>query len=164
LESWLEGKNQKVYPEDFEKAVSILLSLCGLRTMHVGEIYETTTVQSRRDVHTKTSVGLDIITLLPTQEDNDISLCQCVTDWKDEKINDILDISNELKQMLESEEIKIYPILITRVEAHKISASKAMAEALGIKVMTIDNLRVLLGEIRANKKPYEIAKSLISNI
>jgi len=130
LESWLEGKDSK----DFEKAVAILLSLCGLRTVHVGEIYEIATVKLRREVHRKTSVGVDIMVLKPSQEDNEIFLCQCTTDWNyEEKLNDVLDISNEINSTIESHQIRIYPILITQVERSKISSSATHVETKGSK-------------------------------
>jgi hypothetical protein len=70
----LEGGSTKGNKSrDFEKGVTILLSICGLRVVHVGDEYEEVTKQSRHEKYRKTSIGLDIVAL-PRAEDRDIPL------------------------------------------------------------------------------------------
>lgn len=144
LESWLEGKG-KDSSTDFEKAVAILLSLCGLRTIHVGDVYEGVAIQARRVLHKKTSVSIDIIAL---EEDDKIFILQCATDWNFRKIQDILDISHELAQIIIPDEVTVQPILVIGVETNKISSSKELAESRGVRIITIDQLRILLNKMR----------------
>jgi hypothetical protein len=169
LESWLEGREKKEKRKDkdgkaldFEKAVAMLLSLCGLIVVHVGAEYEELTIQSRREIHRKTSASIDIVALSPGLQIKEIFLCQCTTDWNDQKVIDILNISNELRNMPEASETKIQPIVITQVETEKVLDSKAEAESKGVKVISMNDLRMLLVEINENKKPHESALSLLS--
>jgi hypothetical protein len=160
LECWLRGENVEGKSQDFETAVSILLSLCGLRSVHVGDIYETKTIQSRRNSHKKSSIGTDIIALLPSEEDKTIFLCQCTTEWKkDEKFDDMLNFAHEFRRV--SKDIDIKSVLITRLERDTISEYEATAKRRGVRVLTIDDLMALLNDIRQNIKPYRHIKSFL---
>jgi hypothetical protein len=161
LKGWLEGKNDNTKPEDFEKAVAMIFSLSGLIVVHVGNEYENATVPARRNKYKKTSISIDIIALLPEPEVKEIFLCQCTTDWNDQKIIDILNISNELRRLKEASQIKIHPIVITQVESKKIINSKNTAESKGVNVIAFEDLAMLLSHINQNKKPHESALSLL---
>jgi hypothetical protein len=160
LECWIRGDNGGRESENFEKAVSILLSLCGLRSVHVGDIYETKTGQSRRNAHKKTSIGTDIVALLPSEEDKTIFLCQCTTEWKsEERIDDMLNFAHELRRV--SKGIDIKSVLITRLERDTIIEYEVTAKRRGVRVLTIDDLMSLLKDIRQNIKPYSRIQSLL---
>jgi len=141
--------------------VTILLSICGLRVVHVGDEYEEVTKQSRHEKYRKTTIGLDIVAM-PLAEDKEIFLCQCTTDWKSEKVADIQDISFELRQRIKSDEVKIYSVLITQVEVDQITRSKGSTEFEGVNAVIIDDVIMLLNEILNGNKPYELAKSILS--
>ena len=81
--------------------------------------------------------------------------------WNDQKIIDILNISNELRRLKEASQIKIHPIVITQVDTKKIINSKNTAESEGVKVITFEDLAMLLSHIKQNKKPHELAVSLL---
>jgi hypothetical protein len=93
-------------------------------------------------------------------EDNEIFILQCTTDWNKYKIDEILDISNELRNIL-SDDIIVQPVLITAVEEDTISSSKESAEDRKVKVITIEQLRMLLDKIKEDEKPYQLVKSLL---
>jgi hypothetical protein len=73
LESWLNGTGAK--PEkDFERTITILLHLCGLMTLYVGDDYESATQRTRTEKHAKTTISIDVIALTLS---NDVYLIQC---------------------------------------------------------------------------------------
>lgn len=163
LELWLEGesKSKDDKPTEFEKAITILLSLSGFRAIHVGDKYETTTEPARHRAHKKGSTGTDTIVSL-LAEDDAIFLCQCTTNWKNKKITDILDFSNEIGSILNDNQVKVYPVIFTQIQANQISASISDAEDQGVRIVTITELRKLLNEVRNGYKPHDLAASIMS--
>ena len=163
LELWLEGESKITgdRPTEFENAITILLSLCGFRAIHVGDKYETITEPTRHKAHKKASTGTDMI-ISPPAESDMIFLCQCTTNWNSKKITDILDFSNEMRSVLSDDQVRIYPVIFTQIQANQISASISDAEHQGVRVVTITELRKLLNDIRDGYKPYELAASLMS--
>jgi hypothetical protein len=160
LESWIKGKGRD--PEtDFEKGITILLHLCGLQTVHVGNDYEMAAKQARKEVYGKSTVSIDALILSASDE---IFICQCTTEWKKNKITELLDISQELKGRLSQRDVKpkINAVLFTKVESNMISQTIKEAEENKVKVIAIENLLTLLHEVRNNKKPFRLAKSLLS--
>jgi hypothetical protein len=163
LELWLEGKGNKKddKPIEFERAVTILLSLCGFCAIHVGDKYETLPTQARHEAHRKSSAGTDVIVFTPSEVDV-IFLCQCTTNWNSRKIKDILDFSNEIRSILNTNQVRISPIIFTQLQTNQISASISDAEQQGVRVVTINELRKLLNKIRSGYKPHDSAASIMS--
>lgn len=161
LEGWIQGENKGEQQGDFERAVCMLFSVCGLVSVHVGDDYETQTLQIRRNTHKKSSISTDIVMSHPLEEDDTIFLCQCTREWKkDDKFDDILNFTRELRGM--SGKTKIKPVLVTRLERAKISEYEATATRRGVKVLTINDLMSLLNRVRQNVKPDKLIKSLLS--
>jgi hypothetical protein len=118
LENWLSGGKE---PKDFEIAVTTLLHLCGFCPLHVGAEYEDKTIQGRRNSHTKSAVSTDILIPLSSEEE-EIVLCQCSTDWNDQKVTDILNFTSEMRRKFEGiiDAPKLYPVVVTRVKKEQI--------------------------------------------
>jgi hypothetical protein len=133
LESWVKGKGKD--PEgDFEKAVAILFHLCGLRTAHIGDQFEMATLQARREVYGKSTVSVDVLVLAA---ENEIFICQCTTEWKRDKITELLDINQELKGRFSKNdsELKINPVVFTKVERNMMTTLRNMP--IGIKYIRL---------------------------
>ena len=160
LEAWIRGRGKE--PEsDFEKGVAILLHLCGFQTVHVGDKYEMACLKTRREVYGKSTVTIDVLIL---SADNEIFICQCTTEWRDNKTIDLLNINQELKDRFSQKDnkLKINPVIFTKVERNLIPQTVKEAEDNNVKVVSIEDLLGLLEEIKNDKKPYEQAKILLS--
>lgn len=147
LESWLlNGK-----PDDFESAVDMLFWLLGLSPVAVGSEFENVTLKSRRLKYTKSSISVDIIAQM---SNDDIVLCQCSTDWKNEKVTELADICHELRDELDSKSYKVnmYPVIVTRVKKSQIQESLSYARSQGIYVFHLDTLLEMLDSVRKNKQ------------
>jgi hypothetical protein len=71
----------------------MLLHLCGFYTVNVGDSYEKATLQNRRAVHAKSKFGVDVIVL--SKETNEVFICQCSTDWIEDKVREMLNVRQE---------------------------------------------------------------------
>lgn len=160
LESWIKGKGKD--PErDFEKGVAILFHLCGFQTVHIGDQYEMATLQARREVYGKSTVSIDVLVLAA---DNEILICQCTTEWRRDKITELLDINQELKSRFSNKDskLRINPVVFTKVERNMIPQTAKEAEENNVKVVSIEDLLGLLEEIKNDKEAFKQAKILIS--
>jgi hypothetical protein len=64
LSKWIKEDNSR----DFERGISILLSLSGFRTIHTGEEYETASLNARRKEYRLGKSNIDIIALSNDRE------------------------------------------------------------------------------------------------
>jgi hypothetical protein len=161
LERWLDtgGKNSS----DFETAVAILLYLCGLRTANVGSGYENATLQKRREKHGISKAPVDILAW--SIEEDELYLCQCSTEGVNQKELEVATFASEISEKLrESAGPRVHAVIITNVLRENIKHAISLAEAAEIKVVTIDDLKILLEDIRANKRPYEKAKTILTYV
>lgn len=97
--------------------------------------------------------------------DNDeIFICQCTTEWKIDKVTELVDIYQEFKSRLSHNKIqaKINSVIFTKVERSMISQTIKEAEELNMKVMSVEDLLNLSNEIRNNKEPFREAKQMLS--
>lgn len=144
LKQWVSGNNSK----DFEKGVSLLLSLCGFNSLHIGDEYENASLSARRSVHKISKSNLDVISLSRTE--NQVLLCQCTVNSIENKIGDLLNISTEIARGV-TENIAVYPIIITSVSKKKMSSSFDTAIKNRISVITIEDLEELIDGLRSGK-------------
>ena len=151
LESWLNGTGTKA-EKDFEKAITILFHLCGLRTVHVGDDYELATQRSRTEKHAKTTISTDVIALTYSK---DVYLIQCTKEWSQSALTNILDVQKELKGLLQAYNINLHPVIVSRVLRSKILESIDEADKKNVRVVTMENLIIYLNEIRNGKQPLE---------
>jgi hypothetical protein len=160
LSEWIRS-NQ---PKDFERAVSILLSLSGLRSIHIGDDYERATLMNRREKYRKSSVGLDILVLSHNNEN--IIIGQCSTDFNDDKITDILNIHQEFEKMLlkTKQGINLHPAIFTTVSRTKIQESERKAINRGIKLFTSEDLDKIFNEVVAKGKIFSSVKELMDYV
>jgi hypothetical protein len=161
LENWLSGGKE---PKDFEIAVTTLLHLCGFCPLHVGTEYEKKTIQGRRNSHTKSSVSTDILIPLSSSEE-EIVLCQCSTDWNDQKVTDLLNFTSEMRQQFEGliDAPKLYPVVVTKVKKEQIKKSEEKATAEKVNIVDLTELLYLLAEVKKGLRPFNLARSLFIN-
>jgi hypothetical protein len=161
LENWLSGGKEA---KDFEIAVTTLLHLCGFCPLHVGSEYEEKTIQRRRNGHTKSAVSTDILIPISSSEE-EIVLCQCSTDWNDQKVTDILNFTSEMRHQFEGliDAPKLYPVVVTRVKKEQIKKSIEHAAAEKVNIVDLNDLLYLLAEIKKGIRPFDLARSLFFN-
>lgn len=153
---WITSSN----PKDFERGINVLLSLSGLRSIHVGDEYEQATMKSRRDRYAKTSVAIDLIVL--SQDIEDVMVGQCSTDWNDKKVTDILNISHELENMLSTKyEVILHPAIFTRVSRARIQESEKDAINRGARIFTSDDINKIFLEVIENGIQFRSLKQLL---
>jgi hypothetical protein len=157
LEKWIYFSNQ---PEDFEKAITLLLCLCGFRALHVGDDYQQVSLLNRRDKYTKSKISIDVIAFSPLG--SEVFICQCTTEWNDHKVIDLINITSELRGTISSpKNKKIYPVIITRVSENQLKESLVKAKEKYVTVLTRESLAKLLDEVKRNLSPYEMSYNLL---
>ena len=99
--------------KDFEIGVSLLLRSCGCRVLHSGGDYENASQKARLTVYGRTLVSIDVIAF--SHDNKEVLLCQCCTEWKEVKVNDILTTFAELKEHLTIVEDSpdLYAVVVT---------------------------------------------------
>lgn len=145
LNKWIRGDNSK----DFEKGVSILLTLSGFRTIHVGQEYETASLNARRTKYRLGKSNLDMIAL--SNDENHILLCQCTLGSIEQKTRDLMNITNEIRENIAGNDVQLHPIIITSVSNQQITSSLDNATNSGISVFTIEDLECMLKAINDSK-------------
>lgn len=154
LRQWINGNNSK----DFEKGVSLLLSLCGFNALHIGDEYENASLKARRTVHKIAKFNIDVISLSKTE--NQVLLCQCTVDTIGNKIGDLGNISKEIMSGIR-ENIALYPVVITSVSKKKILSSIDTAIKNRISVITIEDLEEMIDGLKSGKSMgFEILNKL----
>ena len=157
LEAWITGHG-KTADEDFEKAVMLLLHLCGYRTVHVGGQYETATQQQRRTLYGKSKVGIDVLVF--SLDNKEVILCQCTTEWKDVKPSDVLILSPELRsRMLALPGSPELHFAVVTCDSKK-RLPQNMSIPNGVRIIDIADLLTLLNEVKKGIYPYYLARKL----
>jgi hypothetical protein len=138
----------------------MLLHLCGFYTVNVGDSYEKATLQNRRAVHAKSKFGVDVIVL--SKETNEVFICQCSTDWIEDKVREMLNVRHEMRPQIEDQyDSKLFCAVVTRVPESKILESVRIAREKGVKVVAQEHLKALMEEVKNRKTPYEMARSFL---
>jgi len=150
LRFWLTGLDSK----GFEKAITMLLSGLGLYAIHVGDKYEEAGLQARRQNFVTAKCPIDIIVWTEViglvGNVYRVNLCQCATDKIDEKISDIKSISESLKKTIQSNEVRIFPTVITPIPKDQLVMEIKKAEANGVKIVTREILDNLIDSLITN--------------
>jgi hypothetical protein len=108
---------------EFEKGITILFSLCGLNSEHLGSIYEKATQKNRREVaSSRVDFPIDVVGWSSSEASQLVYLSQCILAGKggkiNEKINDISTAASEVSSMLSTYRSKpiIRPVIITNMK------------------------------------------------
>lgn len=166
LESWISGlgmkrgrsKNREC---DFERAIAILLHLSGLNTVHVGCEFETASMQARVHRYNKAKISIDVLAYLPDK--SHVYLCQCTTDWDEQKVSDLIDITNELRlDAALSSTCEVHPVLISTADKTKATGAVIDAESNGVKVIGAHELEILLKSIKQRTQSLFETRRLLS--
>lgn len=148
---WIRGNNSK----DFEKGISILLPLCGFKTIYVGGEYENASLKARREKYKLGKSNIDMIAL--SKDERHVVLYQCTIDSIDNKIRDLINISTEVNKNIEWEDVELHPVIMTSVSRSRIVSSLDTALNNNISVFTIEDLEDIIKKLNDSKSsPYNI--------
>jgi hypothetical protein len=92
-------------------------------------------------------------------------LCQCSTDWNDQKVTDLLNFTSEMRQQFEGliDAPKLYPVVVTKVKKEQIKKSEEKATAEKVNIVDLTELLYLLAEVKKGLRPFNLARSLFIN-
>jgi hypothetical protein len=157
LEEWIRGKGKEA-SKDFEKALTMLLNLCGYRAVHVGSQYEDGAKDQRRKIYGKTIVGIDVIAF--SHDDRQVLICQCCTEWKNEKLSDVLISNPELRSRMLA--LPCSPELHFAVVTCDSKKGLDMNIPSEVRIIDIADLLTLLDEVKKGISPYYLVRKIFS--
>ena len=126
-----------------------MLHLIGLNSVHVGDSYETATKEERLTIHKRSKIAIDIIAYPPSRDE--IFLCQCTTEWQTQKVIDLKDTLEEIRNTIGINHKfikKIYGLIFTVTPRTKIEQTVKNTIQDDIKVLTLEDLLALLDDVR----------------
>lgn len=153
LETWTQGKGTE-RSTDFERSVAILLSMCGLNTIHVGGGYEKATNKERRESFPNPETSVDVLAWSSNNEY--LYLCQCSLSKGQikDKVNGIATFSKELVNgiLMNYKPIpNIYPVVFTNVQHISLMNDELDdATSKGVGIVAAESLQNLISIIRDN--------------
>jgi hypothetical protein len=149
LETWVSGKG-KDPSRDFERGIHILLSLCGLNTIHVGHDYENATLMARRNNFVNPETSVDV--LASPSDNNFLYLIQCClgsNEMKD-KISELAIFVMEVNRLTKYVDKRtLCPVIITNSNSILDDVMKS-AQEKRIKIVTGDVLSNTVLTIRSD--------------
>jgi hypothetical protein len=158
LEHWITtGRelNSKPNSTIFEKGISILFNLSGLKSEHLGSSYEKATEMNRSQVtSSRVDFPIDVIGWSSSDNSQLVYLGQCVLAGKGNriigKIHDISAAAIEVRNILSTHRSKpiIRPLIITNMKKEDLKYDIEEAEKKHVKIVTVEDLSYLLQAIR----------------
>lgn len=156
FQEWLEGRG-KDQSADFERAIAILLHLCGFAVEYVGKEFEDATQK-----YLRRNAGVDVTALTP--DHSSLLLCQCTTTEKImDKLAQLTTTTCELRERMEAKEIflETIPVIFTCMKREHIKYEVEDAERKGVRVICYEDLHNLLKLVLEGYEPLERTLSLI---
>lgn len=159
LEDWIRGKGKRS-SGDFERGLTMLLNLCGYRAIHVGTQYEDGTKQQRHKIYKKTTVGVDVIAF--SHDNKKVLICQCCTEWKDEKLSDVLISKPELRSRILALPYppELHFAVVTCDSKKRLPLDMNIPNE--VRIIDIADLLTLLDEVKKGISPYYLVRKIFS--
>lgn len=150
LDTWVSGKG-KDPSRAFERGIHILLSLCGLYTIHVGHEYENATQTARR-INFNSNPDTPVDVLASPSDNNFLYLIQCSlgSNEIEDKITKLATFTMEVNRWAKYVDKRtLYPVIITNSNSILDELIKS-AQEKGIKIVTGDILSKIVLSVRSD--------------